>query len=104
MPFIDTKAITAIEKRPGWHGRIFHSPSMTFAHWTFESGAEIAEHHHRQEEVWHVVTGELSITIAGETERAGPGVVAVIPADTPHAVVAMSEGKAIVVDYPLREF
>ena len=31
MPFIDTSNLDVIERLPGWHGRYFHSPSMTFA-------------------------------------------------------------------------
>lgn len=104
MPFIDTHEIKAVEKRPGWRGRIFSSPSMTFAHWDFAAGSSIHEHHHVQEEVWHVIAGELEVTIGGEPPtRAGPGMVAVIPADTPHSVVALTDGRAIVVDHPLRE-
>jgi hypothetical protein len=31
MPFIDTNTLNVIERLPGWYGRYFHSPSMTFA-------------------------------------------------------------------------
>jgi len=104
MPFIDTNAMPATEKRPGWFGRIFSSPSMTFAHWTFTAGSTIHEHRHVQEEVWHILEGELEVAIGGEPAvRAGPGMVAVIPADTPHQVLALTDGRAIVVDHPLRE-
>lgn len=103
MPFIDTTALEAKEKRPGWVGRIFHSAHMTFAHWDFAAGATIHEHGHPQEEVWHILEGELEITIGAETRRAGPGMVAIVPAQTPHSVRALSDGKASVVDWPLRE-
>lgn len=102
MPFIDTNQMPRAEKRPGWLGRVFSSPSMTFAHWDFAKGAAIHAHEHPQEEVWHILEGELSVTIGGETRIAGPGVVAIVPADTAHEVVALSDGKAIVVDHPLR--
>jgi len=36
MPFIDTSALEVIERLPGWYGRYFHSPSMTFAHYDFK--------------------------------------------------------------------
>jgi len=102
MPFVDTGEIAPFEKRPGWRGRIFNSPGMTFAHWEFDPGAEIHEHDHLQEEVWHVLEGELEVTVAGETRLAGPGVVAIVPPHTPHRVVARTAGRAIVVDNPLR--
>lgn len=103
MPFIDTHDIEAVEKRPGWLGRIFSSDTMTFAHWDFAAGSTIHEHHHPQEEVWHILAGELDVTIGGQTRRAGPGMIAIVPAETPHSVVAVTDGKAIVADYPLRE-
>jgi quercetin dioxygenase-like cupin family protein len=90
------------EKRPGWKGAIFSSKTMTFAHWHFTAGASIHEHNHEQEEVWHIVEGELEVTIAGETKVAGPGMVAIVPANTKHTVKALSSGMAIVADYPLR--
>ena len=102
MPFVDTNTLPRDEKGPGWLGRYFHSPSMTFAHWEFTAGADVHEHSHPQEEVWEVIEGELAVTIAGETRVAGPGMAAIVPADTPHAVVALTDGKAIVIDYPLR--
>jgi hypothetical protein len=33
VPFIDISALEVIERLPGWYGRYFHSPSMTFAHY-----------------------------------------------------------------------
>src|SRR3974390_2980411 len=44
MPFIDTSALEVIERLPGWYGRYFHSPSMTFAHYDFKRGSSIHEH------------------------------------------------------------
>jgi quercetin dioxygenase-like cupin family protein len=102
MPVIDTRDIPVVEKRPGWRGRLFHSPNMTFAHWDFEAGSTIHEHHHDQEEVWHVLEGELEIVIDGETYRAVPGMVAVLHPGARHAVRAITAGNAIVADYPLR--
>jgi len=102
MPFIDTGQLPAIEKRPGWRGRTFHSPSMTFAHWEFVAGATIHAHAHEQEEVWHVLEGELEVTIDGATAVAGPGMVAIVPPGTSHGMRALSDGKAIVVDHPRR--
>lgn len=103
MAFIDTGGLAVVERKPGWRGRYFHSPSMTFAHYEFDAGSSIHAHSHPQEEVWHVLEGELDVTIGGETRRAGPGFVAIVPPHTTHAVIAVSDGRATVVDYPLRE-
>jgi quercetin dioxygenase-like cupin family protein len=103
MPFIDTSELRVIERKPGWLGRYFHSPSMTFAHYDFIMGATIHEHFHAQEEVWEVIEGELEITVDGLTRVAGPGVAAIVPPNVPHSVNALMDGKAIVIDYPLRK-
>ena len=103
MTIIDTNALERREKRPGWRGHIFHSANMTFAHWDFTKGATIHRHAHEQEEVWHVIEGRIEVTFGGDTHVAGPGVVAIIPPNTPHDVVALSDGKAIVADFPRRE-
>jgi quercetin dioxygenase-like cupin family protein len=102
MPFVDTKTLRTIERLPGWLGRHFHSPSMTFWHHEFTQGASIHEHFHPQEEVYEVVEGELEMTIDGETQIARPGVVAIVPGNARHSVKALSDGRAIIVDYPLR--
>ncbi len=102
MPFVDTSSLRVIERLPGWHGRYFHSPSMTFAHYDFVRGSSIHEHFHPQEEVYEVVEGELEITIDGVTEVARPGMVAIVPSDVPHSVKALTDDRAIIVDYPVR--
>jgi len=104
MSFIDTKKIAVTKRKPGWYGRQFDSPSMTFVHYEFDAGASVHRHAHDQEEIWHILEGELEVDIAGETRRAGPGMVAIVPPNTEHEVKALSAGKAIVVDYPLRRF
>jgi len=102
MSLVDTSKLRIIERLPGWRARIFHSASMTFAHYEFDAGSTIHEHHHEQEEVWNVIEGELELTIDGVVRRAGPGVVAIVPPNTPHSVRALSGGRAIIVDHPLR--
>ena len=72
MTFIDTNKLETIERLPGWRGRYFDSPSMTFAHYQFDAGSSIHEHSHPQEEVYEVIEGELELTIGGVTRRLGP--------------------------------
>ena len=103
MAFIDVRELKAKEPLPGWQGRFFHSGHMTFAYYDFRAGASIHEHSHPNEEVWHVLEGELEVTVGGETRIAGPGSVAIVPADTPHRVKALCDGRSIVVDTPRRE-
>ena len=102
MPFIDTASLRVTERLPGWHGRYFHSTNMTFAHYDFKSGSSIHEHFHPQEEVYEVVEGELELTIDGTTQIIRAGLVAIVPSNVRHSVKALTDGRAIIVDYPLR--
>ena len=102
VPFIDTSALEVIERLPGWYGRYFHSPSMTFAHYDFKRGSSIHEHFHPQEEVYEVIEGELELTIDGVKQVARPGMVGIVPSNVRHSVKALTDGRAIIVDYPLR--
>src|ERR1700676_1118291 len=102
MPFVDISDLKVSERLPGWHGRYFHSPSMTFAHYDFKRGASIHEHFHAQEEVYEVVESELEVTIDGAAEIARPGVVAIVPSNARHSIKALTDGRAIIVDYPAR--
>jgi quercetin dioxygenase-like cupin family protein len=102
MPFVDTSSLKDVERLPGWHGRYFHSTSMTFAHYDFVRGASVHEHFHPQEEVYEVIEGELEVTIDGVAQVARPGLVAIVPANAPHSVKALTDGRAIIVDYPRR--
>jgi len=102
MPFVDTSSLKVIERLPGWQGRYFHSPSMTFAHYDFKRGSSIHEHFHAQEEVYEVIEGELEITIEGAVQIARAGLVAIVPSNARHSVKALTDGRAIIVDYPLR--
>lgn len=102
MPIVDTSRLPVIERLPGWQGRYFHSQNMTFAHYDFTRGASIHEHFHPQEEVWEVLEGELEVTIDGVPRIARAGLVAIVPAGVRHSVKALTSGRAIIVDYPLR--
>src|SRR6187549_3710308 len=74
MPFVEPTEMIEGSPLPGWSGRFFHSANMTFAHWDIAEGAaDLHEHHHEQEEVWHIVEGEVVLRVGGEERRLGPG-------------------------------
>ena len=102
MPFVDTGSLQVVERLPGWYGRYFNSSNMTFAHYDFKCGSCIHEHFHAQEEVYEVIEGELELTIDGTRQIARPGVVGIVPSNVRHSVKALTDGRAIIVDYPVR--
>jgi mannose-6-phosphate isomerase-like protein (cupin superfamily) len=76
---------------------------MTFAHYDIEAGATpLHEHQHEQEEVWHIVEGEIALSIGGEEQVLSAGCVAVVPPHTSHGARPLAACRAIIADYPLR--
>src|SRR6266851_1372679 len=75
---------------------------MTFAHYDFVRGSSVHEHFHVQEEVWEVIEGEIELTIDGVTQIARANMVAIVPSNARHSVKALTDGRAIIIDYPLR--
>jgi quercetin dioxygenase-like cupin family protein len=67
MGFIDPARLPVREPRPGFAGRFFHSDHMTFAYYTIAAGSAVHRHEHPNDEVWHVLDGELEVTLDGTT-------------------------------------
>jgi len=103
MPFIRPSEMISRTPLPGWSGRFFHSDTMTFAHWDVSAGAaDLHEHHHDQEEVWHVVDGSIALRIEGEECVLSEGMAAVVPSGARHSARVLGPCRAVVADYPLR--
>jgi quercetin dioxygenase-like cupin family protein len=102
MPFVNTDTLPVIERLPGWSGRYFHTQNMTFAHYDFTRGSSIHEHFHPEEEVYEVLDGKLEVTVDGVSQIVQPGLVAIVPANARHSVRALTDGRAIIVDHPVR--
>jgi quercetin dioxygenase-like cupin family protein len=102
MKLINTKDLPTLKKLPGWHGKLFHSEAMTFAHWRFDAGAVIHEHSHEQEEVWHVMQGELEAVVDGQSVVAGPEMALILAPNQIHSITAKTAGMAVVADHPSR--
>ena len=100
--FVDPRALPELLPKPGWHGRFFHSEHMTFAYYDLDPGASLHEHAHPNEEVWHVIEGELELTIGGETRTVAAGCAAIVPPGTTHKIEVQRPCRVIVVDHPVR--
>ena len=103
MPFLQPADMVTGEPLHGWSAHFFHSQNMTFSHYDIAADAvPLHEHHHEQEEVWHIVEGELVITIDGVEQRLAAGCAAVIPPNTPHSATPVGACRAVIADFPLR--
>jgi mannose-6-phosphate isomerase-like protein (cupin superfamily) len=104
VAFVDSNALPCAERLPGWNGRFFHSANMTFAYYDIAADAvPLHEHHHVQEEVWHVVEGKLAVVLEGVEHIAEAGCEVIIPPDALHSARVLGPWRAIVVDHPLRD-
>ncbi|MEL6305306.1 MAG: cupin domain-containing protein [Bacteroidota bacterium] len=95
--------IKAKEIMPGYHGKMVHSESMTWAFWDVEDQAEVPEHHHPHEQIMHVIEGSFEFTLDGNTETYGPGDVVIIPSNVPHSGKALTPCKLMDIFSPARE-
>jgi mannose-6-phosphate isomerase-like protein (cupin superfamily) len=102
VPVVDVPSLPVVEPRPGWRARFFHSGHMTFAYYEIAADSTVHVHQHHEEEVWHLLEGELEISLSGDTRRLHPGQAVVVAADEHHGVRALRASRAIVVDHPVR--
>jgi mannose-6-phosphate isomerase-like protein (cupin superfamily) len=103
VPIVDSSELGVHEPLPGWKGRFFNSESMTFVYYELAPDAvPLHEHHHEQEEVWHVIEGSINLSVDGVEHVVEAGSAAVVPSNTRHSARVTTACRAIVVDTPRR--
>lgn len=95
--------IQSKEIMPGYHGKLVHGDTMSWAFWAVEKDAEVPEHSHHHEQIMHVVEGDFEFTLGGNTDIYHPGDVVVIPSNTPHSGKALTSCRLMDVFSPVRE-
>ena len=104
MHFYDPQERERKELVAGVMARTFWGERMLMSLVDLEPNAVIPEHTHPHEQVGMVVSGEMRLTIAGETKQARPGDVYIIPGDATHGVVVGDAAcQLIEVFSPVRE-
>lgn len=88
---------------PGFTGKFVHGAQGTLAFWDIKKDCRMPEHHHPHEQITHIVSGELEMTIGGETMLLTAGTVHVIPSNTPHSAIARADCKVIDSFSPARD-
>lgn len=106
MSFISLHDIPEKEIFPGFTARIVNTPSenLTLVYVTVKAGTLLPEHAHPQEQVTNVLSGQLEITVAGETKILEPGIVGAIPPNALHSAVALTDCYILDVFHPLRSY
>lgn len=87
----------------GIDGHYAHGAQTTFGLVKIAKGTAMPEHSHPHEQVTYIVDGELEMTIGGKTMLLKPGMIYVIPSNTPHSANAYVDCTAIDVFSPVRE-
>ncbi|MCL6264908.1 cupin domain-containing protein [Flagellimonas myxillae] len=95
--------IPSKEIMPGYHGKMIHGDSLSWAFWEVEKDAPVPEHSHVHEQIMHVLEGEFEFTVGGVTQICVPGDVVVIPSQVPHGGKALTPCKLMDVFSPVRE-
>ena len=104
MPHQNVNLSTIKEREvwPGFHGKLIHADTMTFAYWRIDQGASIHEHHHEHEQVVNMIEGEFELVVDGKSSICRPGDVVVIPSNVPHSGVALTPCRILDVFQPVR--
>lgn len=97
------KDIPSKEPIPGITGYYAHGDKHTFGYVEIKKGTVIPEHHHLHEQITYVIEGQLNMTIAGQPCPLTPGMYHIIPSNTPHSAVAVTDCKLIDTFSPTRE-
>jgi len=95
--------IQSKEIMPGYHGKLVHGDTISWAFWRVEKDAEVPEHSHHHEQIMHVVEGDFEFTLDGNTAIYRSGDVVVIPSNSPHSGKALTACKLMDVFSPVRE-
>ncbi len=97
-----TQPYTALEDlrpyliRAGMTARVVNGERTTVAVIDIDPNGVAEEHHHENEQIGFVISGVITMRIAGESRELHPGDTYVIPSNVPHDAKAGPEGATVV--------
>ncbi len=97
-----TQRYTALEDlrpyliRAGMTARVVNGERTTVAVIDIDPDGVAEEHHHENEHIGFVISGVITMRIAGESRELHPGDTYVIPSNVPHDAKAGPEGATVV--------
>jgi quercetin dioxygenase-like cupin family protein len=95
---IRKKTLTA-----GIDGQYVHGVNMTAGWVSIKAGSDLSVHQHPHEQITIMLEGKLEMQIGEELVMLEPGVIQVIPSNTPHGAKALTDCVLIDVFNPVRE-
>ena len=103
MYFQNIQALDTKEIFPGYTGHFVHTKNQTFVFWDVIAGSSVPEHQHMHEQIVTVKEGQFELTVNGEKRVMDKDMIAVIPGNTPHSGIAVTDCKLLDIFYPVRE-
>jgi quercetin dioxygenase-like cupin family protein len=101
MPYFSD--IPAKALAPGLDGHYVHGQTMTVGEVRIKAGSTLAAHQHPHEQITMMLEGEMDMQIGDQHITLLPGMVYVIPSNTPHSAIAKKDSVVIDVFHPIRE-
>lgn len=101
--FVPIDTIPEKELVPGIYARLVHMKGVSVARVRIEAGAVLPQHAHVHEQVTNMLSGQLEMTVGGETKVCLAGDVVIIPSQVPHSAKALTACELIDVFQPVRE-
>lgn len=97
------KNIKPKELAPGITGYYAHGDKSTFGYIEIKKGSSVPLHHHIHEQITYIIEGQLDMVIGEVACSLTSGMYHVIPSNTPHSAIAVTDCKVIDVFGPVRE-
>ena len=97
------KNIKPKELASGITGYYAHGDKSTFGYVELKKGSRVPLHHHINEQITYMLEGQLNMVIEGVAYSLTNGMYHIIPSNTPHSAIAITDCKLIDVFGPVRE-
>lgn len=101
--FTSVNDIPEKELVPGIYARLVHMKGLSVARVRIEKEAVLPEHAHVHEQVTNILSGQLEMTVGGQTKVCVAGDVVCIPSNVPHSAKALTDCDLLDVFQPVRE-
>ena len=82
---------------------MIHGDQSSLVIWDIKEGSISPEHKHPNEQITYIVEGRFEMIIGGEKFLFTPGMIHVIPSNTPHSGVALTDCRIIDSFAPARD-
>ncbi len=103
MPLVTLANLPTKPLLPGFEAQFIHTENLTIGYIHITKGSILPQHAHIQEQVTHILEGQLEMTVGEETFIVEKGKVAVIPSNVIHSAKAITNCIALDVFSPARE-